>query len=341
MVHQEREAFRALPGCTSYLVSVARCAKAVVKHLDGDQYPHGHTRLLEILKSSLCSVCQLLIFFKGLDAWHQLKRGPIESVAELLVCDENFLCSCNKRYPGPGQIGPLEPQLLEFCLAQHVPRRTTADPGGPSVTPAFTPSGSPMWGVRAATATDGQTARLLTSSLTSSPKVVSMVQDFLEDQLRRSIRLKNATFIQHAHQNVLTQTGNSTSFLQVRRALRSFHSEEDEARKGGRPPRMCGKVKTRMHSRMTCRHGMSAIQGHWIGKMISNGFQIPSILIGRHGRMRMLFGRNPLMRAGKREHEHHGGIQPADDSQGPGEQQYKETYALGVSRKSSQDSGRS
>ena len=35
-----------------------------------------------------------------------------------------------------------------------------------------------MWGVRAATATDGQTARLLTSSPTSSPKVVSMVQDF-------------------------------------------------------------------------------------------------------------------------------------------------------------------
>ena len=110
-----------------------------------------------------------------------------------------------------------------------------------------------MWGVRAATATDGQTARLLTSSPTSSPKVVSMVQDFFEDQLRRYIRLKYATFIQHAHQNVLTQTGNSTSFLQVRRALKSFHSEEDEARKGGRPPRMCGKVKTRMQNRMTCR----------------------------------------------------------------------------------------
>ena len=59
---------------------------------------------------------------------------------------------------------------------------------------------------------------------------------------------------------------------------------------------------------------MLAIQGHAISKMISNGFRIRSIHIGRRG--------------WSREDEHDGEIQPADDSQGPVEQQYKEIYAL-------------
>ena len=63
--------------------------------------------------------------------------------------------------------------------------------------------------------------------------------DFFEDELRGYRLLKAAKLTSSEKQNILTQTSNSTSFLQVRRALRTLFAEEDESgHSWGRRPRI-------------------------------------------------------------------------------------------------------
>ncbi|CAK8985382.1 Uncharacterized protein SCF082_LOCUS116 [Durusdinium trenchii] len=67
-------------------------AKAVVKHLDPDEFAsdEGLQRLLTVLRTSPLQQLPVPDSFKRLDVWHHLKRGQQESIPELLVREEDL-----------------------------------------------------------------------------------------------------------------------------------------------------------------------------------------------------------------------------------------------------------
>ena len=99
--------------------------------------------------------------------------------------------------------------------------------------PPSTPSQSPMAGLRF-TQPDSETQ----PDTAAIPKA-AYSPDFFEDELRGYRLLKAAKLTSSEKQSILTQTSNSTSFLQVRRALRTLFAEEDESgHSWGRRPRI-------------------------------------------------------------------------------------------------------
>ncbi|CAK9031652.1 Uncharacterized protein SCF082_LOCUS19728 [Durusdinium trenchii] len=67
-------------------------AKAVVKHLDPDEFAsdEGLQRLLTVLRTAPLQQLPVPDSFKRLDVWHHLKRGQQESIPELLVREEDL-----------------------------------------------------------------------------------------------------------------------------------------------------------------------------------------------------------------------------------------------------------
>lgn len=201
-------------------------AKAVVRHLDPDQYSDddGLMRLLEILRSSPLQRLPISDTFKRLDLWHQLKRGSNESIAELLVKGEDLFVQLQQslvrarvdRQNLAAALMGNEAKVAQSSSAQAQSHPTTQDQ--PTVSPASTPTRSPMTGGRPSAPADGSAPR----PVDPPPPVPPRVQDFFEDELRGYRILKAARLSQQERQNVLTQTGSSTSFTAVRRALRSL-----------------------------------------------------------------------------------------------------------------------
>ena len=67
-------------------------AKAVVRHLDPDQYEgsDGLSRLVDVLRKSPLQCLPVPDLFKRLDQWHQLKRNSNESIPQFLVREEDM-----------------------------------------------------------------------------------------------------------------------------------------------------------------------------------------------------------------------------------------------------------
>ena len=89
--------------------------------------------------------------------------------------------------------------------------------------PPTTPSQSPVAGALPVPPRREEAQASTAAPATQSPAL----RDFFEDELRGFRLLKGAHLTSQEKQNILTQTNNSTNFLQVRRALRTLFAEEE------------------------------------------------------------------------------------------------------------------
>ena len=96
--------------------------------------------------------------------------------------------------------------------------------------PPRTPSQSPL-GARHSGVPDDSARRTWAPRPQESKEPET--RDFFEDELRGYRLLKSARLTTSERQNILTQTNNSAGFLQIRRALRTLFSEDDDSGKGG------------------------------------------------------------------------------------------------------------
>ena len=195
-------------------------ARAVVRHLDPDDYEadDGLSRLVDVLRKSPLQALPIADSFKRLDAWHMLKRLPGESIPKLLVREEDMFVQLQSALTRARE----DRGLLAPPMIQQVTGR-----GPPS-----TPSQSPMAGMRFV-------EHERTDPVVSTPQAQpAYMPDFFEDELRGYRLLKAAKLTSSEKQNILTQTGNSTGFLQIRRALRKLFAEEEESQHWGRKPKI-------------------------------------------------------------------------------------------------------
>ena len=297
-------------------------AKAVVRHLDPDQYADddGLMRLIDILRSSPLQRLPISDTFRRLDLWHQLKRGSNETIAEVLVREEDLFVQLqqslvrarNDRNPGAFGV----PADSRSSGPETIPMAMTS--------PGSTPTRSPMTGGRQHAAGDGGTRPVQTQA--TAPPPPPRVQDFFEDELRGYRVLKAARLSHQERQNVLTQTGSSTSFNAVRRALRSLYAEDEEqSGKGGRP-------KPRLWWQQGMEEDADDDDGSaWWDVYDSGTYDWDSEQAYWHS---WDDGYNDWHSSTYEdedwwhEQEPEGEIMIADDSQDPVEQQYKEAFAI-------------
>ena len=200
-------------------------AKAVVRNLNPNDYEdeEGLTRLLGVLRSSPLQQLPVPDLFKRLDSWHMMKRSNGESIPQLLVREEDMFVQLQAALVRAREDRSIGSSSAE---ASEVARR-----GPPS-----TASQSPVTGGAGAR----EDARVPQASPPAPSHAMPAVKDFFEDELRGYRLLKAARLTNSERQNILTQTGNSTNFLKVRRALRTLFAEEEESRElsGYRKPRV-------------------------------------------------------------------------------------------------------
>ena len=201
-------------------------AKAVVRHLNPDDYEseEGLSKLLEVLRTSPLQQLPVPDSFKRLDVWHQLRRNNGESIPQLLVREEDLFVQLQSALTRARQdrelLTPLTARQVAG-LAREVPR--TDPPSTPSRSPVA--GGGRTAAAASAQATTADPQPPLQSAPMTAPTGLS---DFFEDELRGYRLLKAARLNAQERQNVLTQTGNSTNFLAVRRALRTLFSDDDD-----------------------------------------------------------------------------------------------------------------
>ena len=195
-------------------------AKAVVKHLDPDEFAsdEGLQRLLTVLRTSPLQQLPVPDSFKRLDVWHHLKRGQQESIPELLVREEDLFVQLQQALKRARQ----DRNLLSHA---DLVRDPVARP------PPSTPSQSPinLTGSRYADRIPPDTPQEARDRAPGGDASTSVVGDFFEDELRGYRLLKAARLSTAERQNVLTQTGNSTAFHMIRRALRTLFATEEDA----------------------------------------------------------------------------------------------------------------
>ena len=181
----------------------------------------GLSKLVEILRTSPLQQLPVPDLFKRLDTWHYLRRSTTgETIPQLLVREED-------------QFTQLQSALARAREDRH--GRSEASKSPEAVTPAVSASQSPTTGAQAC-GSQGVGTRLSQPSPADPSSGVSgsgfAVNDFFEDELRGYRLLKAAKLTGQERQNVLTQTGNSTSFPLIRRALRTLYAEEEESQPG-------------------------------------------------------------------------------------------------------------
>ena len=210
-------------------------ARSVVKHLDPESFEgqDGLSKFLEVLRSSPLQQLPISDSFTKLERWNSLRRRDRETITELIVREEELYTelqqSLMRARRDRAEAMPLGSQSQMFERTAETPQAAPSDP--PS-----TPSRSPMATGRrvdepsTTTATSGQPTL-------KPPPPPDRPQDFFENEMRGYRLLKACRLSTHERQNVLVQTGNSTHFQSVRRALRSLYADDGE-----RPPVRTGKV---------------------------------------------------------------------------------------------------
>ena len=181
-------------------------AKSVVRNLDPEAYSHdgGLRKLLQVLRESPLQQLPVPDSFSRLEKWSSLRRKDNESIAELLVREEDLftqlqlsLQRARRDRSGQGSAVALTNPGVTF------------DPQTPSQTGGDSPiRGAP----RMQTAVDPPQGNVPAGG---SSSVVT--GNFFEDEMRGYRLLKSAHLSRQERQNVLTQTSNSTQFSLVRR----------------------------------------------------------------------------------------------------------------------------
>ena len=196
-------------------------AKSIVRYADPEQFDHedGLNQFLALLRESPLQRLPVPDSFNRLDKWSNLKRTDRETVAELIVREEELFTE-------------LQQSLARARLDRMSPGQDFL-PTRPAVRvdPPSTPSRSPMSGNRAG---EERGRDLGTQTFPSAGPIHSTTTtasgDFFEDELRGYRLLRACRLSGHERQNVLVQTANSTSFHLVRRALRTLYNDETSER---------------------------------------------------------------------------------------------------------------
>ena len=188
-------------------------AKSVVRHLDPGDFDdqNGLTKLLNVLRESPLQKLPVPDSFSRLERWSQLRRGPHETIPQLLVREEDLFVELQ--------------QALKRARAERVaPTRSSATSTSRSERPpSQSPSASP-------TAAPGATANEEDHEVPVFVEPApSTTTGFFEDELRGYRLLKASKLTMTERQHVLTLTKNATHFELIRRALRTLFSEEDTA----------------------------------------------------------------------------------------------------------------
>eukprot|EP00435_Cladocopium_sp_Y103_P067948 s182_g30.t1 len=147
--------------------------------------------------------------FARLERWHGLRRADKESISELIVREEELFTELQQSLIRARKDRPGEPSS-PVTTARHEP----GPPSTPSQSPTANAAGPPV----------REPAQSMYPPMSHSSGLTS---DFFADELRGYRLLRASRISHHEKQNVLVQTQNSTSFHQIRRALRALFSEDD------------------------------------------------------------------------------------------------------------------
>ena len=200
-------------------------AKAVVKHLSPDDYEDigGLQRLLDVLRQSPLQQLPIPDSFSRLEAWHHLRRQDRETIPELLIREEDLFTQ------------------LQQSLQRARKDRTKAAEDPPSMSevprmdPSASPSRSPMvgtervWNNRRSESSGSPPSQGIPTP-TFPGNTATGTTDFFENEMRGYRLLKASRLSTQEKQYILTQTGNSTHFIQIKHALRTLFADENDRR---------------------------------------------------------------------------------------------------------------
>ena len=190
-------------------------AKSVVRFLDPDKYDgeQGLSRFLDVLRSSPLQNLPVPDSFTRLDRWSNLRRRDKESIAELIIREEELYVELQQSLLRARRDKPPERPAMS-SVPESAPHMGQGPPS--------TPSRSPVAAARrpAGNEPTDETQEPVASAGTS------MTTGFFEDELRGYRLLRASRISQQERQNVLVQTSNSTSFELIRRALRTLFAED-------------------------------------------------------------------------------------------------------------------
>ena len=180
-------------------------AKSVVRHLDPTEFgsAEGLQRLLDVLRKSPLQRLPVPDSFQRLERWTSMRRSPQESIAQLLVREEELFVELQ--------------QSLQRAREEREPGvmpRPVTEPPPMSASPSQSPTAGPPMG----TATS-QSVPVDASSSTAT------AGGFFEDEMRGYRLLKAAKLSKEEMQHVLTLTKNSTQYYAIRRALRTLFAD--------------------------------------------------------------------------------------------------------------------
>ena len=198
-------------------------AKSVVRHLDPDEFSsdEGLAKLLKILETSPLQQLPVPDSFQRLEKWHQLRRRDQETIAELLVREEDLWIQMQNSLTRAR--ADREPKMTLVAESSRGP-----DPVSPSVDGLSSPVGRRTWnaGNAGPTVSTPPAARQAQVGFVGQSLDTS---DFWSNELRGYRLLKASHLSRQEKQNILTQTNNATDFELIKRALRSLFSEDDNA----------------------------------------------------------------------------------------------------------------
>ena len=199
-------------------------AKSVVRHLAPTDFDSatGLTKLLDILRASPLQQLPIPDSFGRLEKWSSLRRGPQESIPQLLVREEERFVELQ--------------QALKRARAERVKTAATSTSIGPEreMTPPISPSRSPGAGLPVPSRGEVQAEPMDAAGAGST---LTIEKDFFSDELRGYRLLKAARLGTRTQerQHILTLTANSTRFEEVRRALRTLYADDKNTDDAGAP----------------------------------------------------------------------------------------------------------
>ena len=178
-------------------------AKSVVRHLDPSEFgaTNGLQKLLDVLRKSPLQRLPVPDSFQRLERWTSMRRGPQETIAQLLVREEELFVELQ--------------QALQRARQEREPSMPVTSAPGEIPPMSESPSQSPMAGPTA------------TTLPTPSPETTSNSSSagFFEDEMRGYRLLKAAKLSTAEKQHILTLTKNSTHFFAIKRALRTLFAD--------------------------------------------------------------------------------------------------------------------
>ena len=190
-------------------------ARSVVKHLNPDAFEgeDGLRKFLDTLRQSPLQQLPVPDSFMRLEKWNQMKRLDGETIAALIVREEELFTELQQALT--------RARMDRGHDFDASPQRQEREP---SASPAMSPTTGAVPGRRRTQDASGAVPQM---SFYGSGTGSANMSDFFSDEMRGYRLLKASRLTNQERQNVLVQTANSTQFMPIRRALRTLFAEED------------------------------------------------------------------------------------------------------------------